>query len=343
MEPYLPPFLKAFLAAIVLFSVFSVCLKKIKIPNGKRGSKRHIHKRNISRLGGAVIILSFAAAIFFDSHLVITSRLWGIFAAIGLIFVFGIWDDFRELNWKTQFFFQAVAVAVIFLAGVKISYITNPFGGIVFFSGGIYALCGFLLMFFWVIFLMNAVNWLDGVDGLSGGVTIVGSATIFLLSIKPEVNQPPIGIITAALGGAILAFLIYNFHPAKFFAGTSGSMFMGFILAVLAIFAGAKIATTLLVVAIPVIDMIWVMGERWRAGESIYKSDQRHLHFKLLELGWSPKKIALFFYIITILIAIVALNTRAIGKLITIVLVAAIMVGALILINQKISKLRQET
>lgn len=341
MELYLFPFIKAFLAAIILLVFFSVCAKKLKIICEGRKSKRHIHGREISRWGGAAIILAFAIAILTDPRLVVGDQLWGIFGAISLVFIVGIWDDYRELDWKSQLLFQVVIVAVVFFTGTRIGYITHPWGGFIFLNAGIYLGLGFLATLFWILLLMNAVNWLDGIDGLSGGATFIGAVTIFLLSLKPEVNQPPIGIITAALGGSVLAFLVYNFYPAKLFAGTAGALFMGFILAVLGIFAGTKIATALLVLAIPIIDTVWVIGERWRAGAAIYKPDQRHLHFKLLELGWSQKKITLFFYAITILIAAIALNTRAIGKLITIALVAIIMVGALTLINRKIALLRQ--
>lgn len=341
MELYLFPFIKAFLAAIILLVIFSVCAKKFRIICKGRKSQRHIHYQKVSRLGGAAIIMAFAVAIFTDPSLVITMQLWGIFGAVCMIFIVGIWDDFRELSWKNQLFFQISIVILVFITGTRIDYITNPFGGYIFLNLGAYLWPSLLLTFFWVLLLMNTVNWLDGIDGLSGGAAFIGAGTIFLLSMKPEVNQPPVGIITAALGGATLAFLIYNFYPAKIFAGTAGSMFMGFILAALGIFAGTKIATALLIMAIPIIDTIWVIWERFRAGEAIYKPDKRHLHFKLLELGWSQRKITLFFYVVTLLIAIIALNTRAIGKLITIVLVVVIMISALIMINRKIASLRE--
>lgn len=340
MTLYLFPFIKAFLAAIILLVVFSVCAKKLKIACSGRRSRRHIHFQKISRLGGAAIIIAFAVATLTDPSLVVTVQLWGIFGAVCMIFFVGIWDDYRELDWKNQLFFQVAIVILIFITGTRIDYITNPFGGYIFLNLGTYLLPSLLLTFFWVLLLMNTVNWLDGIDGLSGGAAFIGAVTIFLLSMKPEVNQPPVGIITASLGGATLAFLIYNFYPARIFAGTAGSMFMGFILAALAIFAGTKIATALLVMAIPIIDTIWVIWERFRAAEPIYKPDKRHLHFKLLELGWSQRRITLFFYTVTVLIAVIALNTRAIGKLITIILVATIMVGSLMLINRKIAALR---
>lgn len=342
MDLYFLPFAKSFSAAIIFLAALSWCFEKIKKTRKERKGERHVGGRKISRLGGMAIIAAFFGAILSDSNLVITQQLWGIVGASGIIFIVGLWDDFRELGWKIQLFFQIAIGVLIFITGTRIDYITSPFGGYLFLNLGTYLLPSLLLVIFWVLLLMNTVNWLDGIDGISGGAVFIGAVTIFLLSMKPEVNQPPVGIITMSLAGAILAFLIYNFYPAKIMAGTAGSMFMGFILAVLAIFAGTKVATALLVMAVPVMDTAWVIWERLRAGRPVYEADKRHLHFKLLELGWSQRKIALFFYGITIIISAVALNTRALGKLITIALVFAIMAGALVAIDRRISRLKKE-
>ena len=184
---------------------------------------------------------------------------------------------------------------------------------------------------------MNSMNWIDGVDGVSAGITLIGGITIFILSLRPEVNQPPVGIIAAALIGCTLALLLFNFYPAKIMAGTSGAMFMGFILAVLSVFAGAKIATTLLVMAVPIIDAFWVVSERIKSGSSVFSADKRHLHFRLIELGWSQRKICLFYCLITAFIAVLALNTGAMGKVITFILFGIIMLGMLTLIKNKLS------
>lgn len=323
---YFLPFILSFLISVIL-TAFLVWLSK-KIPALK--------KRKISRLGGLAIIFSFALAIFFDPHLFIARELWAIFIASFLILIIGLWDDFRELDWKTQLFFQIAVAVFVFILGVRVEYITNPLGGMFFLDIGKYLLPSLFFGIVWIVLLMNVTNWLDGLDGLSGGVAFLGALTIFFLSLKPEVNQPPVGIITMALAGAVLGFLIFNFYPARILAGTSGAWFLGFVLAALSIFAGAKIATALLVMAVPIIDAFWVMGERLRAGDPIFRGgDKKHLHFKLQKIGWSPRKIALFFYGLTFLIAIVALNTRSIGKLVTIILVAVVMTTALVFINKK--------
>ena len=288
-------------------------------------------------MGGMAIIIAFCLALILDPELVISQPLWGIMTASFIILAFGLWDDFFEIDWKTQLFFQFVIAALIFIIGVRVEYVTNPLGGVFFLLSDNFFLPSLFFGILWIVLLMNTVNWIDGLDGLSGGVVFLGSLAIFFFSLKPEVNQPPIGIISMALAGAVLGFLIFNFYPARILAGTSGSMFMGFMLAVLSIFAGAKIATALLVMAVPIIDAIWVIGERIRSGNSVFKADRRHLHFKLLELGWSEKKISIFFYSITLIILMISLNTRTIGKTISIVLVFLIMVAYIIFVNNRLS------
>ncbi|MDH4330779.1 MAG: undecaprenyl/decaprenyl-phosphate alpha-N-acetylglucosaminyl 1-phosphate transferase [Candidatus Moranbacteria bacterium] len=303
----------------------------------KRSDDRHNkYARNVSRLGGVAIIISFLISLFWNENLVITQQITGIVAATILILIFGLIDDYFELDWRIQLFLQVCAAVIVFIGGAKIEYITNPMGGLIYLDTGL--LPSLFLGIFWIVLLMNSMNWIDGIDGLSGGVALIAVLAIFFLSIKPEVNQPPVGIITMILAGSFLGFLIFNFHPAKIIAGTSGAMFMGFILAALSIFAGTKIATTLLVLSIAVIDVLSVMIQRIRSGESVFVSDRRHLHHKLLELGWSHRKINIFFYATTALVAFVALNTREIGKVATIVLVILIMFLIMIVINKKINE-----
>jgi len=340
MLKYLIPFLIAFIIAII-FIILGIILGR-KIKKNVREGIRHIHSKRIFRFGGIAIIIAFNSAIIFNKDLVITPQLWGILAASWAIMIVGTWDDFKEMFWKAQLFYQVTIAVFVFIMGIRIYYITNPLtGGILNLDTGIGVLFSAILVIFWITLMINALNWLDGIDGLSGGITFIGAITIFFLSLKPEVNQPPMAILAMSLAGASLGFLIFNFYPSRILAGTAGSMFMGFSLAVLAIFAGTKIATSLLVMSLPLIDFIWVIGERYRSGRSIFKADKSHLHHKLIELGWSQKKISLFFYLVTILISIIALNTRTIGKSITLILTALIVLIFLTFINKKIKNYKK--
>jgi len=166
---------------------------------------------------------------------------------------------------------------------------------------------------------MNVMNWLDGLDGLAGGVGFIGAITLFFLSISHLVNQPPLGIISIAVAGAILGFLFFNFYPAKIFMGTTGSMFLGFILAVLAIFSGGKIATALLIMGFPILDAVWVIAQRIKAGESPFKGDTRHLHYKLLERGWPQRRVVLFVYLICLSFGISAIVFQDLNKIFSLI------------------------
>lgn len=331
---FLLPFLTALLVALVLLTLIVVFTKGKNIDD-KRDSSRHIHAKGVSRLGGAAIIVAFLVALILDQKLVIDAPLKWIMIASAFILIFGLVDDIRQLNWKLQLAFQVTLVLGLYLAGIKLEYISNPFGGIYFFQAGAAYYLGMFISIAWIVFLMNAMNWVDGVDGISGMITLIAALVVFALSLKPEVNQPPVGIITAALAGSLVAFLVYNFHPAKIMAGTSGSMFMGFILAVLAIFAGAKIATTMMVLAVPIIDTLWVLGERIYFKKSAFEADQRHLHFRLLKLGWSIRKIFLFYFLLTFSVAALSLKMRATGKIAAMLIFAVFLLAIIFSLAKK--------
>lgn len=177
---YILPFFKALLVSLVLSLVF-VFLPWTKKYSWRKSS-RHIHKKNISRLGGVAIILSFIFSILTDANLVITPSIWGVILASLVIMFYGLWDDFRKLDWRLQLFFQICATVIVFIAGVHIEYITNPLGGVLDFRLENFFVFSLFLGVGWILLLMNAMNWLDGIDGLSGGVTLIGSLTIFLLT-----------------------------------------------------------------------------------------------------------------------------------------------------------------
>jgi UDP-GlcNAc:undecaprenyl-phosphate/decaprenyl-phosphate GlcNAc-1-phosphate transferase len=279
-------------------------------------------KKSARRLGGLIMIVAFGLSVLLNKDLEITKSIWGILIGGSMIFLFGLWDDLKNIKWKWQLMFQiAIALTAIGL-GVRSGFISNPLSGAAISLNNL----AIYLIFFTLYFLvfMNALNWLDGTDGLAGGVTLASLGTIFFLSFKPEVNQPAVAILSAIAGGAVAGFLIFNWNPAKILAGTSGAWFFGFILASFSIFAGAKIATVMMAVLIPILDLIRVVWERWRSGQSIFQKDHRHLHYLLLKRGFSEKKIFVLYFFASVLIGVLALNLNAIGKLSTMVVVGGI-------------------
>lgn len=329
---YLKPFLIAFVLSLVLTRALIKFGDKYKLYD--KIKKEKIHRKNIARFGGVAIIISFLTAVFLSGDLQFDNLKWGIVASSLLILFFGIFDDLKNLSWKKQLLGQIAVVAIMIYAGLNVDYIANPFGGNEFrldqlqysVFGIQYSVLGSLFILFWIIGFMNVMNWLDGLDGLAGGVGFIGAITLFFLSISHLVNQPPLGIISIALTGAVLGFLFFNFHPAKIFMGTSGSMFLGFTLAVIAIFSGGKIAAALLVMGFPILDAVWVTARRIKNKKSPFQGDKSHFHYRLLELGWSQKKAVLFVYLICLMFGISALVFQSVGKVLALVVLFILMV-----------------
>ena len=252
--------------------------------------KNKFRKPILFRFGGLAIVSSFLVGILFNPELTVTEPvrflLWALLAAL----FFGLWDDRKKFSWKIQLPFQFILALILFRGGFLIEQISLPWGGIWRVEWGILS---FLLFAFWLILLINSVNWLDGKDGLLGVLSFFGAASIFLVSLRAEVNQPALAILSILFLGAVLGFWVFNFPPAKLEAGTSGSYFVGLTLAALALLSGTKIATTLLILTLPIMDALRVIGERWLSGRSIFLREEkrRHLHYLLTEIGWSEKKI----------------------------------------------------
>lgn len=329
---FIQPFLVSFIlsAGITFIFVLTPFFQK----KTWRYKARHAGKKNISRLGGVAMLIAFFVTVLWDQNLVISEQIFGLLLGMGLVFLFGLWDDFSELGWRVQIFFQTALTFILFIFGMRIYSLTSPMGGAWILPPDNF-LIAFSALFLWLLLVMNAMNWLDGLDGLSGGVSLITFATVFFLSLKPEVNQPAVAILSIIGVGVTAGFLLFNIHPARIMAGTVGSLFLGFFITSLAVIAGTKIATALLVLSLPIADALWVIVERLRAHTSIFQADERHLHFKLRSLGWSERRIAWFFSSVTALIALIALNTEALGKFIAILLVLSILFSLLIYVNQK--------
>jgi UDP-GlcNAc:undecaprenyl-phosphate/decaprenyl-phosphate GlcNAc-1-phosphate transferase len=309
MEKFILPFLYSLAVSVLAIPILLWFGKKFQI-------------KNIQRFGGVLIILIFIFSVFFNRYLVITSPIAGIIIGSVMILIFGFWDDLKNLNWKKQLIFQALVALVAIIFGVRSYYFTSPFGGIINLQNPVIY---FALFISYYLLFINSINWFDGIDGLSGSVVLVGLLAIFFLSFKPEVNQPATAILCSIAAGAVVGFLIYNWKPSKILAGTAGAWFFGFLLASLSIFAGAKVATVLIVSMVPILDLVSVIRERYSSGKSVFSgNDDRHLQFRLLKLGLTEVEIILLICGLSALIGIIALNISAFGKLLFIFIFAAI-------------------
>ncbi len=326
MGKYLVPFLFSFVSIIVAIWFL------LRVGDNPKAKLSEFLKLSFGkRLGGVVVILVFVLMVLLNKDLVVTKPIAGILIGGLMILFFGLLDDLKNLNWKWQLLFQIIVAIVAISFGVKSDFITNPFGGLISLTNPIIY---FILYTLYFLLFVNSLNWLDGSDGLAGSVTLVAVAAILFLSLLPHVNQPAVAIICSIAGGAVLGFLVFNWHPARILAGTAGAWFFGFLLASLSIFAGAKIATVLMVALVPVLDFWRVIWERYRAGQSVFVgNDGRHLHHKLLKLGMSERQIAALAAVASVFIGLVALNISAVGKVIFIICFS---LGYFILCNFKL-------
>jgi len=311
LEQFLFPLLISFFTAVVLFQVVSIAGKRFGVMRKERG---RTHKL-VPRLGGVALVGAFLVAIAFNRELVFSGPLLGLIAGGCLILLFGTLDDRTPIGWKPQLLFQIGLAILIFSSGMRAWVLTNPFGNPWFLYPESSVWPSLLVGIVFTLLAMNAMNWVDGVDGLLGGVSLSAFTTLFFVSLRPEVNQPTVAILACVFAGLSLGFLVYNVPPARLLAGTSGSYFLGFGVAALALFSGAKIATTLLVLSVPVLDACFVIMMRIRAGKSpFHGGDERHLHDRLRQRGWSDLIIMISYTAVSALSGFAALVLPAAGK-----------------------------
>lgn len=287
---------------------------------------RRWHQGSIPRTGGIALFFAFLAAALLAQWLPVPrqdpnelTRFLGVALGALFVFVFGFVDDRLELHAAPQYLAQALAAFIAIAFMVFIERVMNPFTNTVLvFPFSIVI----ILTMIWIMGMINTINFLDGLDGLAGGVGAIVSAVLAIHMLRE--GQYSVALLPLALLGATLGFLPFNFFPARIFMGSSGSWVLGYALATLGIAAGAKLATVLLVLSIPVVDVAWLIISRLRAGQSIGQGDRRHLHYRLLDLGLSQRQVVLLYYGYCIVFGGAALLIQSrMLKLVTLVVLAA--------------------
>lgn len=290
---------------------------------------RKIHEKPIPLMGGfgilASIILTGYLFIYLNPQFleVIPARFFiGVLAGCVLLAIGGFLDDKLSLPAKVTWIAPALASACIVASGIGIGikFITNPLGG--YFSLD-YSLIGlplsWIFTFMWVFCMTYTTKILDGLDGLVSGIGVIGAFTIFFVSIGDKVNQPVTAVLSLILAGSLFGFLFYNFNPAKIFLGEAGSTLVGFLLGVLSIILGAKIATALLVVGLPILDIAWAIVRRLKSGASPFKGDRSHLHNKLKDI-FGHKAAVLIIYAYALFFGISSVFLQSKGKLLALII-----------------------
>ena len=291
--------------------------------------KRRVHKEPIPRLGGLAIYYGFLISVLFFSHM--DKQLAGIIGGSLLIVGIGIIDDVMQLKASIKFLVQIIAAVIVVLCDVRINAISMPESIV---SGGILNLgiMSFPVTVLWIVGVTNAVNLIDGLDGLAVGVSSIATFSLFFIAILA--GEPTVAILAAALAGSCLGFLPYNFNPAKIFMGDTGSTFLGYMLSIICIqglFKGYVIISFIvpfLILGLPIFDTAYAIFRRLKNKQPIMSPDRGHLHHRLIDMGFSQKQTVAILYIITMILGLSAVMVVGQGAYTGIIIIATFLLFA---------------
>lgn len=307
--------LTAFVMAVVVVILVTPLVRRFALDVGavdEPGEQRRVHARVIPRLGGIAIVLGFfvpllvlfgieteVARQFFADPL----RVVGLVAGGLVITAVGVLDDVRGVRAWNKLGVQCAAGTIAYACGFKISAVTLPFIGHM--DMGVFALPVTIL---WIVAIVNAINLIDGLDGLAGGVAFFVCITNLVVGLLN--HDMLVTLLSASLGGAVLGFLLFNFNPASIFMGDSGSLFLGYVLAITSILGSyVKSSTTvailvpLIALGLPIVDTLFAMVRRFLERRPIFSPDRGHIHHRLLAMGINHRRAVLILYGLSVLFA----------------------------------------
>ncbi len=364
-----------FLATLVTAIILTILVRRLaihfKIIDRPQTNSRHIHQQAVPLLGGLAIFLTFCLIliwVYFSPawpvkkfglwevlsakvNIVHLKQLIGILVAGCLLMIGGWLDDKYHLKPRQQIIWPILACLVVIASGIGINYINNPFGqGYIYFNHWKIELFKInsvpfyftpwadLFTFVWLMLLMYSTKLLDGLDGLVSGISVIGGLVILVLSLSTLFFQPDVAVLATIFVAASFGFLLFNFYPAKIFLGEGGSLFAGFMLGTLAIISGSKIATAFLILGFPILDTLWITARRiFKERRSPFIGDKKHLHFRLLETGFSHRGAVIFLWFISLIFGLVALFIRTKGKLLMLLflIVFMLLLGFFVVFKEK--------
>jgi UDP-GlcNAc:undecaprenyl-phosphate GlcNAc-1-phosphate transferase len=278
-------------------------------------SERRINTKPVPRAGGLAVAGAFA---LIGTLLVIFSAQLGLSAGSGsaeltsdgaaalllgtvIAGVIGLIDDRYDLRARWQIIGQVLIALIPIAFGLRIAFISNPLGaGDLLFPDAI----ALGVTIFWTLGMQNSMNFIDGLDGLSGGISLFAAVTLGVIALS---TSPLLAALSFTLAGALAGFLRFNFYPASIYMGTSGILAVAYALAVLALLGTAKVAAALLILGVPIIDALFVIVGRIAAGRSPYTPDESHIHRRLLRYGFSHRGSVLVLYALTAALSVLAL------------------------------------
>ena len=301
--------------------MLAIKIKAVDVPK----DNRRMHKVPIPRMGGLAIFAGFLVSVLFFVPLGTEFR--SILIGALILVVLGIIDDIVSLKPKTKFAGQIIAALIPALSGVSIHGIVNPFVPGQYSTLGIFSIP---LTVIWIVGITNAVNFIDGLDGLACGVSAIATVTMFIIAVL--FGEIYIALMMAALAGACLGFLPYNMNPAKIFMGDTGSMFLGYILATVSIqglfkfYAVISFAVPFILLGLPIFDTGFAIVRRLLKGQSPLQADRGHVHHRLIDLGFDQKQSVAILYAFSALMGLTAVILARTNESKLIILAIAVLV-----------------
>ncbi len=341
------PIIISFVITAVLVPICLIFIKKWGLIDDPKTHKHPamLHTKPVPRGGGIPFFLGICfTALFF---LPLNRTTIGLFIAGSIALIVGTLDDKYDISRYARFGVNILCAVIVVASGIAIPFITNPFGGGILhldtigFSLGVLTIhLSDILAIIWIVWVMNMLNWSKGVDGQMPGVVAISAFVIGMLSLRFPLSDQltaTAAYLSFIITGASLGFLLFNFYPAKIFPGY-GATAVYLLLAGVSIMSSVKLATAILVMAVPMADGIFTIFRRIFTGHSPFWHDKKHLHHLLLRMGWGQRRIALFYWIVSAIVGAVALTLSSTGKLFAILMLAVVGTGALLFLHITLKK-----
>ena len=295
--------------ATPLVKVLSVKYGAVDVP--KDGRRMHDHP--IPRMGGLAIFLGFMVSMLLFVTLDTAKK--GMLAGAVIIVILGVLDDKYSLPAKPKFLVQIVAALIAVMAGNRIEVLSNPN---IFSANPVWKLgwLSFPVTVIWIVAITNAVNLIDGLDGLACGVSSISAASMLVIALRVS-EQLDVAVMMAALVGACIGFLPYNFNPAKIFMGDTGATFLGFVIATVSVngmfkmYVHISFVAPFLILGLPIFDVCFAVVRRVSHGQSPMQPDRGHVHHRLIDMGFSQKQAVGVLYVVSAILGLSAVVLTA--------------------------------
>jgi len=323
----------------------------LDVPN----DARKIQKAPVPLLGGLAVFGAFLGGLiiawlagWLDDGVLKNTQILSVIVGGIILIVGGFLDDKYKLKPWQSFLFPVLATMAVVALGVAVKYVTNPFvsgtgpfGRALFYFNWLdlkVVSFGALFSFFWILGMIYTTKFLDGLDGLVSGIGTIGAIILFIVSLFWDVPMSGTSVLCLLLAGALLGFLKFNFYPAKIFLGEGGATLVGFMLGCLSIISGGKIATALLIMGLPILDVFLVILRRMFSGRHVYEGDRGHLHFRLLDAGLTQRQAVLILYFLALVFGLSSLFLQSKDKVVALAVLLAVMVlvvGGITLVGRR--------